>query len=199
MVKNPLFYCLLSGLVTVSASAAPFPPSFPTQAEVAGDASLYSPAMHLRKSDILLAVIIYKTVETDQEVTYYARVVQSLRGDIPVEALIQWSWSANKHSAVSFSKPEPGSPPKTELYSGNYMYYILASSKEVKKLPDTPESFAPAGNIPGLDSYHLGDDVIYFPVTESDRGRAIRKLLHIEPARITAESEAARFQPSSGK
>lgn len=199
MVKNPLFYCLLSGLITVSAGAAPSPPSFPTQAEVAGDASLYSPAMHLRKSDILLAVIIYKTVETDQEITYYARVVQSLRGDIPVEALIQWSWAANKHSAVSFSKPEPGSPPKTELYSGNYMYYILASSKEVKKLPDTPESFAPADSIPGLDSYHLGDDVIYFPVTESDRGRAIRKLLHIEPARITAEAEAARFQPSSGK
>lgn len=45
-------------------------------------------------------------------------------GDIPVEALIQWSWAANKHSAVS--------SPKTELYSGNYMYYALASSKEVK-------------------------------------------------------------------
>ncbi len=56
------------------------PPPFPTQAEVAEDASLYSPAMYLRRSDILLAVIIYKTVETDQEITYYARVVQSLRG-----------------------------------------------------------------------------------------------------------------------
>lgn len=191
MDKNPLFCCLLSGLITVSASAAPSLPPFPTQAEVAGNASLYSPAMYLRRSDILLAVIIYKTVETDQEITYYARVVQSLRGDIPVEALIQWSWAANKHSAASF--------PKTELYSGNYMYYALASSKEVKKLPDTPESFAPADSIPGLDSYDLGDDVIYFPMTESGRGQAIRKLLHIEPARITAESEAARFQPSSGK
>lgn len=191
MDKNPLFCCLLSGLITVSASAAPSLPPFPTQAEVAGDASLYSPAMYLRRSDILLAVIIYKTVETDQEITYYARVVQSLRGDIPVEALIQWSWAANKHSAASF--------PKTELYSGNYMYYALASSKEVKKLPDTPESFAPADSIPGLDTYDLGNDVIYFPMTESDRGQAIRKLLHIEPARITAESEAARFQPSSGK
>lgn len=191
MDKNPLFCCLLSGLITVSASAAPSLPPFPTQAEVAGNASLYSPAMYLRRSDILLAVIIYKTVETDQEITYYARVVQSLRGDIPVEALIQWSWAANKHSAAS--------SPKTELYSGNYMYYALASSKEVKKLPDTPESFAPADSIPGLDTYDLGNDVIYFPMTESDRGQAIRKLLHIEPARITAESEAARFQPSSGK
>ena len=199
MDKTPLFCCLFSGLIPVSASAAPSSPPFPTQAEVAADASLYSPAMYLRRSDILLAVIIYKTVETDQEITYYARVVQSLRGDIPVEALIQWSWAAHKHSAVSFSKPEPGSSPKTELYSGNYMYYTLASSKEVKKLPDTPESFAPADSIPGLDSYDLGDDVIYFPMTESDRGRAIRKLLHIEPARITAESEAARFLPSSGK
>lgn len=80
MNKNPLFCCLLSGLITVSACAAPSLPPFPTQAEVAGNASLYSPAMHLRRSDILLAVIIYKTVETDQEITYYARVVQSLRG-----------------------------------------------------------------------------------------------------------------------
>ena len=162
MDKTPLFCCLLSGLIPVSASAAPSSPPFPTQAEVAADASLYSPAMYLRRSDILLAVIIYKTVETDQEITYYARVVQSLRGDIPVEALIQWSWAAHKHSAVSFSKPEPGSSPKTELYSGNYMYYTLASSKEVKKLPDTPESFAPADSIPGLDSYDPANNVLLF-------------------------------------
>ena len=100
MDKTPLFCCLLSGLIPVSASAAPSSPPFPTQAEVAADASLYSPAMYLRRSDILLAVIIYKTVETDQEITYYARVVQSLRGDIPVEALIQWSWAAHKRNCI---------------------------------------------------------------------------------------------------
>ena len=41
----------------------------------------------------------------------------------------------------------------------------------------------------------LGDHVILFPMTESDPGRAMKKLLHIEPAKITAESEAARFKP----
>ena len=59
MDKTPLFCCLFSGLIPVSASAAPSSPPFPTQAEVAADASLYSPAMYLRRSDILLAVIIY--------------------------------------------------------------------------------------------------------------------------------------------
>lgn len=57
----------------------------------------------------------------------------------------------------------------------------------------------PADNIYGLDSYSLGDHVRYFPMTESDPGRAMKKLLHIEPAKITAESEAARFKPESGK
>lgn len=195
MDKTPLFCCLLSGLIPVSASAAPSSPPFPTQAEVAADASLYSPAMYLRRSDILLAVIIYKTVETDQEITYYARVVQSLRGDIPVEALIQWSWAAHKHSAVSFSKPEPGSSPKTELYSGNYMYYTLASSKEVKKLPDTPESFAPADSIPGLDSYDLGDDSHLLPDGGERSGPSYKETPSYEPARITRQKPRL---PASG-
>ena len=115
---------------------------------------------------MLLSVIIYKIVSTDQGTTHYARVVQSLRGDIPVEALVKWN---------------------------------LASSNEVKKLVNTPEDFTPAYSIYGLDSYSLGDHVRYFPMTESDPGRAMKKLLHIEPAKITAESEAARFKPESGK
>ena len=92
-----------------------------------------------------------------------------------------------------------GSFPKTELYSSCNLSYVLASSKEVKKLLNTPEDFTPADSIYGLDSYSLGDHVRYFPMTESDPGRAMKKLLHIEPAKITAESEAARFKPESGK
>ena len=114
-----------------------------------------------------------------------------LRGDIPVEALVKWNGHANK-------LPK-GSAPKTELYSSCNLSYVLASSKEVKKLLNTPEDFTPADNIYGLDSYSLGDHVRYFPMTESDPGRAMKKLLHIEPAKITAESEAARFKPESGK
>ena len=85
-----------------------------TQAEVGQDSFLRGTARNLEKSDVVLSVIIYKIVSTDQGTTHYARVVQSLRGDIPVEALV-------------------------------------------------------------------------------------KKLLHIEPAKITAESEAARFKPESGK
>lgn len=120
---------------------------------------------------------------------YYARVIQSLRGDIPVESLVQWRGAANTLPA--------GSSPQTELYSSCNLSYVLAVSKEVEKLPGTPESFAPAGGISGLASYNLGNDVSYFPMTESNPCRAMKKLLHIEPVRITAESEAARFQPES--
>ena len=140
---------------------------------------------------MVLSVIIYKIVSTDQGTTHYARVVQSLRGDIPVEALVKWNGHANKLLK--------GSAPKTELYSSCNLSYVLASSKEVEKLLNTPEDFTPADSIYGLDSYRLGDHVRYFPMTESDPGRAMKKLLHIEPAKITAESEAARFKPESGK
>ena len=86
------------------------------------------------------------------------------------------------------------------LDGGDYLneYYIL-SEAETRKLLNTPEDFTPADSIYGLDSYSLGDHVRYFPMTESDPGRAMKKLLHIEPAKITAESEAARFKPESGK
>lgn len=167
------------------------PPCVATQTEIEKDSFLQNTAQNLKKNDIVLTAIIYKVVKTDQGTTRYARVIQSLRGDIPVEALIQWSGAANKLPA--------GSAPKTELYSSCTLVYVLASSKEVKKLPDTPESFAPAGSIFGLASYNLGDNVSYFPMTESDPGRAMKKLLHIEPAKITAESDAARFQPDPGK
>ena len=162
-----------------------------TQAEVEQDSFLRGTARNLEKSDVVLSVIIYKIVSTDQGTTHYARVVQSLRGDIPVEALVKWNGHANKLPKGSF--------PKTELYSSCNLSYVLASSKEVKKLLNTPEDFTPADSIYGLDSYSLGDHVRYFPMTESDPGRAMKKLLHIEPAKITAESEAARFKPESGK
>ncbi len=188
MDKISLFCCLLLGLMTVSAgSTSPVA----TQVEVSGDISLRGTARLLQKSDIVLAVVIYKTVETTEETIYYARVIQSLRGDIPVESLVQWSGAANNLPA--------GSSPKTELYSSCNLNYVLVASKDIKQLPHTPKSFAPAGSIVGLASYNLGNDVSFFPMTESNPGRNMKKLLHIEPAKITAESEAARFQPESGE
>ena len=161
MDKTSLFCCLLSGLMALSVSATS---PVATQAEVSGDISLRGIARLLQKSDIVLAVVIYKTVETTQETIFYAR----------------------------------GSP-KTELYSSCNLSYVLATSKEVEKLLGTPEDFIPADSIYGLASYNLGNDVSFFPMTESNSGRAMKKLLRIEPAKITEESEAARFQPESGE
>ena len=168
------FLCVLfSGLLSTVALGEPDRSSHvATQTEVEQDSFLRGTARNLEKSDVVLSV-------------------QSLRGDIPVEALVKWNGHANK-------LPK-GSSPKTELYSSCNLSYVLASSKEVKKLLNTPEDFTPADSIYGLDSYSLGDHVRYFPMTESDPGRAMKKLLHIEPAKITAESEAARFKPESGK
>lgn len=188
MDKTSLFCCLLSGLMALSVSATS---PVATQAEVSGDISLRGIARLLQKSDIVLAVVIYKTVETTQETIFYARVIQSLRGDIPVEALVQWRGAAN-------NLPVGGSP-KTELYSNCNLSYVLATSKEVEKLLGTPKDFIPADSIYGLASYNLGNDVSFFPMTESNSGRAMKKLLRIEPAKITEESEEARFQPESGE
>ena len=75
MDKTSLFCCLLSGLMALSVSATS---PVATQAEVSGDISLRGIARLLQKSDIVLAVVIYKTVETTQETIFYARVIQSL-------------------------------------------------------------------------------------------------------------------------
>jgi len=192
-MKYVSFFCVLfSGLLSTVAHGESAPSSHvATQAEVEQDSFLWGTARDLKKSDVVLAVIIYKVVSTDQGTTHYARVVQSLRGDIPVEALVKWNGHANK-------LPE-GSAPKITLSSHCLLTYVLTSSKNIEKLLNTPEDFTPADSIYGLDSYSLGDHVSYFPMTESDPGRAMKKLLHIEPAKITAESEAARFKPESGK
>lgn len=58
MDKTSLFCCLLSGLMALSVSATS---PVATQAEVSGDISLRGIARLLQKSDIVLAVVIYKT------------------------------------------------------------------------------------------------------------------------------------------
>lgn len=195
MSKIYLSYCLFFGLLAqIGWGNSPLS-SVATQEEIDQDGFLQSTARNLKQSDLVLTVIIYKVVKTDQGTTHYARVIQSLRGDIPVEALVKWSGYANKLPV--------GTPEKTELYSDCIPVYVLASSKNVKKLGKASEDFKPASSIYSsqelLGAYDLGNHVDYFPMTESDPGRAMKKLLHIEPAKITAESEAARFKPESGK
>ena len=200
MDKTSLFCCLLSGLftATIHGESVPSEPHrVATQEEIDNDHDnfLRGTVRQLRRNDVVLAVIPYKTVKTDQGTAHYARVVQSLRGDIPVEALVKWLNLYNK-------LPEGGKP-ETKLLSGSSFVYVLAPSKNVKELGKDPEDFKPASTVYSsqvlLGAYDLGDHVDYFPMTESDPGRAMKKLLHIEPAKITAESEAARFRPESGE
>ena len=200
MDKTSLFCCLLSGLFTAAVlgeSVPSVPHRVATQEEIDNDHDnfLRGTARQLRQNDVVLAVIPYKTVKTDQGTVHYARVVQSLRGDIPVEALVKW--------LNLYSKLPAGGKPETKLLSGSSFMYVLAPSKNVKELGKDPEDFNPASTVYSsqvlLGAYDLGDHVDYFPMTESDPGRAMKKLLHIEPAKITSESEAARFNPEFGK
>lgn len=96
MSKISLFYCLFFGLLAQIGWGNSLLSSVATQEEIDQDGFLQSTARNLKQSDIVLTVIIYKVVKTDQGTTHYARVIQSLRGDIPVEALIKWSGYANK-------------------------------------------------------------------------------------------------------
>lgn len=201
MDKTSLFCCLLSGLFTAAVhgeeSVSSVPHRVATQEEIDNDHDnfLRGTARQLRQNDVVLAVIPYKTVKTDQGTVHYARVVQSLRGGIPVEALVKW--------LNLYSKLPAGGKPETKLLSGSSFVYVLAPSKNVKELGKDSEDFTPASTVYSsqvlLGAYDLGDHVDYFPMTESDPGRAMKKLLHIEPAKITAESEAARFKPEFGK
>lgn len=195
MSKVSLLYCLFFGILAQIGWGNPPSSPIATQEEIEQDGFLQSTARNLKKSDIVLTVIVYKVIKTDKGTTHYARVIQSLRGDIPVEALVKWSGHANKLPV--------GTPVKTELYSGCIPVYVLTSSKNVKKLGKASEDFKPVSSIYSsqelLGAYDLGSHVDYFPMTESDPGRAMKRLLRIEPAKITEESEAARFQPESGE
>lgn len=196
-IADHTYYNNLRAVLDIPVKTASSPPRVATQAEIDNDHDnfLRGTARKLRQNDVVLAVIIYKYVSTDQGTTFYARVIQSLRGDIPVEALVKWT--------SPYQKLPAGSPPVTKTTLSCYLTYVLSESKNVKELGEDPEDFKPASTVYSsqvlLGAYDLGNHVDYFPMTESDPGRAMKKLLHIEPAKITAESEAARFKPESGK
>ena len=90
-MKYVSFLCVLfSGLLSTVALGEPDRSSHvATQAEVEQDSFLRGTARNLEKSDVVLSVIIYKIVSTDQGTTHYARVVQSLRGDIPADGKVE--------------------------------------------------------------------------------------------------------------
>ncbi|MEG2586369.1 MAG: hypothetical protein RSB24_08835, partial [Akkermansia sp.] len=69
--------------------------------------------------------------------------------------------------------------------------YVLASSKQVDRRGEKPDDFDNISDVSGV--YEIKRVISYFPRTESDPGRAMQRLIHIEPARIVKESDESKF------
>lgn len=137
----------------------------------------------LRKSDVILTVALYRFVRSETEETYYGRVVESLRGDIPVEALVQFS----------FKRPlRHGTKPETRHKSA-FLMYVLASSENIKPLKEVAPEAQEDDEVTGR--YIINPVISYFPKTESDPGRMVTQLLRIIPAAASEKSSAIGFHP----
>lgn len=137
----------------------------------------------LRKSDVILTVALYRFVRSETEETYYGRVVESLRGDIPVEALVQFSFKRPlRHGA----KPEI-------RHKSAFLMYVLASSKNITPLKETDPETQEDDEVTGR--YIINPVISYFPKTESDPGRMVTQLLRIIPAAASETSSVIGFHP----
>lgn len=175
------FLALQAMSLYATESTSPLPSANPAYVE---DRVVENTAEKLRRSDVILVAILYKSVFTKEGEFLYARVVESLRGHIPVEALVKWSYPPNGRSQGLSSS-------KTVLHEGSVPCYVLASSKQVARMGEKPDDFGNVSDVSGV--YEIKRVISYFPRTESDPGRAMQRLLHIEPARIVKESDEAKF------
>lgn len=162
---------------------APVSPSEPAPLDEAW--FIKNTAADLRQSDVILVVSLYKSILSDEGKFLYARVVESLRGNIPVEALVKWS-PANH-------RPEKLSAPQTVSYEGGYSLLCPSFFSTNEKMKGTQTDFGDADDVTGV--YAIKRVLSYFPCIESDPGRAMQKLLRIEPARIVDEADEAKFVP----
>lgn len=140
-------------------------------------------AEKLSQSDVVLVAILYKTVFSKEGKFLYARVIESLRGDIPVDALVKWSYPPNRSQDLS--------SPKTVLHEGMAPFYVLASAKQVNRMEEKQDDFGNASDVSGV--YEIKRVISYFPRTESDPARAMQRLLRVEPARIVEEADEAKL------
>ncbi|MEG0836671.1 MAG: hypothetical protein RSD44_08500 [Akkermansia sp.] len=175
------FLALQAMSLYAAESTSPLPSSNSAYVE---DRVVENTAEKLRRSDVILVAILYKSVFTKEEEFLYARVVESLRGHIPVEALVKWTYPPNDRSQGLSSS-------KTVLHEGSVPCYVLASSKQVDRRGEKPDDFDNISDVSGV--YEIKRVISYFPRTESDPGRAMQRLIHIEPARIVKESDESKF------
>lgn len=140
-------------------------------------------AEKLSQSDVVLVAILYKTVFSKEGKFLYARGIESLRGDIPVDALVKWFYPPNRSQDLS--------SPKTVLHEGMAPFYVLASAKQVNRMEEKQDEFGNASDVSGV--YEIKRVISYFPRTESDPAKAMQRLLRVEPARIVEEADEAKF------
>ncbi len=137
----------------------------------------------LSKSDVILTVALYRFVRSETEETYYGRVVESLRGCIPVEALVQFS----------VKRPlRPGSKPEI-CHESAYLIYVLASSENITPLKKADPEAQDDDEVTGR--YIINPVISHFPKTESDPGRMVTQLLRIIPAAASETNSAIGFHP----
>lgn len=135
----------------------------------------------LRKSDVILTVALYRFVRSETEEIYYGRVVESLRGHIPVEALVQFS----------IKRPlRPGAKPEIR-HKSSYLIYVLASSENITPLKKADPEAQDDDDVAGR--YIISPVISHFPKTESDPGRMVTQLLRIVPASESATTGATGF------
>ncbi|MEG1507264.1 MAG: hypothetical protein RR373_01350 [Akkermansia sp.] len=175
------FLALQAMSLYAAESTSPLPSSNSAYVE---DRVVENTAEKLRRSDVILVAILYKSVFTKEGEFLYARVVEPLRGHIPVEALVKWTYPPNDRSQGLSSS-------KTVLHEESVPCYVLASSKQVDRRGEKPDDFDNISDVSGV--YEIKRVISYFPRTESDPGRAMQRLIHIEPARIVKESDESKF------
>ncbi|SEH97557.1 hypothetical protein [Akkermansia glycaniphila] len=147
-------------------------------------------AQHLRRADTVLLVCVYTSsyepVRAGNGVVwkrvYHSRVVQGLRGNLPVGAVLEIEQIAESlpESGVIHSdgsKRFISSPVQGELW------YVFLDSKGIDKK---------AGDV-----YSCPLDVMFLnPLKMKDKDgiQSFNRLVHVQDARIAEEAEAARFR-----
>ncbi len=152
-------------------------------------------AAYLKHSDTVLLVCVYETRFSPRAVgkgvlwdkDYQCRIVQTLRGNVPMGGLLVLHKNAESLPDAGVMRTEGDNRFISALMPG-MLWYVFLDSRKLKNLGNNSCEYS-------LDTMWLN------PLSWSDQEglAAFRKLLHIEPAKITAESEAARFKPESGK
>lgn len=152
-------------------------------------------ARHLKNSDTVLLVCVYESryVPLPEgkghlwDKASQTRIVQTLRGTAPVGGILILHRKDESLPPSGLVREEEGHRFISTQEPG-YLWYVFLNSKELKQDKQ--------GTLTGSLSTMFMNPL---KIDDEDGMDSFRKLLHIEPAKIAEESEAARFQPESGE